>query len=127
MCHKGLWCPGGCVKEHDRIEVFYDGTCPLCRASRRWAEGRDSDRRLVFRDLEEPAAAGCAPGPPGGAIWVRLPGGGTASGFAGWLAVLRALPRWCFLAPVLRLPPLRWLGPPVYRLVARHRHALVSR
>jgi predicted DCC family thiol-disulfide oxidoreductase YuxK len=115
------------VKENDCIEVFYDATCPLCRVSRRWVEGRDHDRRLAFRDLEDPAAAGCTSGAPGGAMWVRLPGGVTASGFAGWLAVLRALPRWRYLARGLGLAPLRWLGPPVYRLVARHRHALVSR
>lgn len=118
------------MKEHDRIEVFYDGACPLCRASRRWAEERDPDGRLVFRDLEDPAAAGCIPAVPGGpgdAMWVRLPGGETASGFAGWLAVLRVLPRWRCLARALGLPPLRWAGPRVYRFVAHHRHAFASR
>jgi len=123
--------PGSvCVKEHDRIEVFYDGACPLCRASRRWAESRDRDGRLAFCDLNDPAAAGCIPAPPGGpgdAMWVRLPGGEMASGYAGWLAVLRALPRWRLFARVMGLPPVRWAGPTVYRFVARHRHALVSR
>lgn len=112
------------------IEVFYDGACPLCRASRRWAERRDRDGRLAFRNLEDPAAASCIPAAsekPGGAMWVRLAGGETASGYAGWLAVLRTLPRWCLLARVMGLPPIRWAGPTVYRFVARHRHALVSR
>jgi predicted DCC family thiol-disulfide oxidoreductase YuxK len=112
------------------IEVFYDGACPLCSASRRWAEERDPDGRLAFRDLEDPAAAGCIPAAfeePGGAMWVRLAGGETASGFAGWLAVLRALPGWRRLARALGLPPVRWAGGRVYRFVARHRHALASR
>jgi len=118
------------VTEHGLTEVFYDGACPLCRASRRWAEPHDSNRRLVFCDLNDPAAVRPAPTRGEGladALWVRLPGGDVVSGFAGWLAVLRALPRWRFLARVLGLPPVRWAGPPVYRFVARHRHALPIR
>jgi predicted DCC family thiol-disulfide oxidoreductase YuxK len=118
------------VKEHDRIEVFYDGACPLCSASRRWAEERDRDGRFAFRDLNEPVAGGCLPAVPGGpgdAMWVRLPGGETLSGYAGWLAVLRALPRWRLLGRVMGLPPVRWAGRRVYRFVAHHRHALVRR
>ena len=112
------------------IEVFYDGACPLCRASRRWAEERDRDGRLVFCDLNDPAAARSFPRPPerfGDAMWVRLAGGEMASCFAGWLAVLRALPRWRSLARIIGLPPVRWAGPTLYRFVARHRHVLVSR
>jgi predicted DCC family thiol-disulfide oxidoreductase YuxK len=127
---QGVVSAGVYVKEHDRIEVFYDATCPLCRAWRRWAEGRDRDGRLAFRDLEDPAAAACIPAAseePRGAMWVRLAGGERASGFAGWLVVLRALPRWRCLACVLGLPPVQLVGRGVYRIVANHRHALVSR
>jgi predicted DCC family thiol-disulfide oxidoreductase YuxK len=114
----------------DVIEVFYDAACPVCRASRRWAERHDSGRRLVFCGLNDPTAG--SPVPTGGegpadAMWVRLPGGEIAGGFAGWLAVLRALPRWRPLAGVLASPLVRWAGPPVYRFVARHRHALTIR
>jgi len=123
--------PGSvCVKEYDRIEVFYDEACPLCRASRRWAEGRDHDGRLAFCDLNDPATTASLPVSRegfGDAMWVRLPGGAMAGGYAGWLAVLRALPRWRLLARVMGLPPVRWAGPTVYRFVARHRHRLVSR
>ena len=118
------------MNEHDRIEVFYDGACPLCRGSRRWAERHDSNRRLAFCDLNDPNAVRQTPTRGEGladAMWVRLTGGDVASGFAGWLVVLRALPCWRFLACVLGLPPVRWAGPPVYRFVARHRHALPIR
>lgn len=114
----------------DDIQVFYDAACPVCRASRRWAERHDSGRRLLFCDINDPPAAGPAPAGdegPADAMWVRLPGGEIAGGFAGWLAVLRALPRWRPLARVLASPPIRWAGPPVYRFVARHRHALPIR
>ena len=116
--------------ERRATQVFYDGECRLCRASREWAERHDCGGRLSFCDLNDPAATASL---PLGAeqlraeMWVRLPNGKLASGFAAWLAVLRSLTRWRLLAAVLGLPPLRWLGPPVYRLVARHRHLLSPR
>ncbi len=106
------------------IEVFYDGECRLCTASRAWAERRDADGRLTFCDLNDPTAAASLPVSAErlrAEMWVRLPGGALASGFAGWLEVLRALPRWRLVAGLLALPPLRWFGPLVYRIVARHR------
>ncbi len=111
--------------EPGETEVFYDGECRLCRVSRKWAERRDAGGRLAFCDLNDPAATASLPLDADqlrAEMWVRLPNGTLASGFAAWLAVLRSLPRWRILAAVLGLPPLRWLGPPVYRLVARHRH-----
>ena len=92
-------------------------------------ERRDPARRLVFRDLCDSAAASL-PAPPERlreAMWVRLPEGGLVSGFAGWVAVLRALPRWRLFADILELPPIRWAGPVLYRVVARHRHRLAGR
>jgi predicted DCC family thiol-disulfide oxidoreductase YuxK len=113
------------VKSRKPVEVYYDGTCRLCVVSREWAEGRDRDGRLAFKDLNDPDAAhlaGIAPERLREEMWVRLPEGRLQSGFAGWLAVLRTLPRWRAVAWILGLPPLRWLGPPVYRFVAHHRH-----
>jgi predicted DCC family thiol-disulfide oxidoreductase YuxK len=108
-------------------EVFYDGTCRLCTASREWAEKRDAEGMLSFRDAADPAEADRLPVERerlAREMIVRLPGGRVAGGFEGALAVLRALPRWHLLGAILALPPLRWLGPPVYRMVARHRHRL---
>jgi predicted DCC family thiol-disulfide oxidoreductase YuxK len=45
-------------------------------------------------------------------------------GFFGWIAILRALPRWRWLARLLSLPPLRWLGPAAYRLIAGNRYRI---
>jgi predicted DCC family thiol-disulfide oxidoreductase YuxK len=121
---------GACVEHREPIEVFYDGECRLCTASRAWAEGRDSERRLAFKDLNDPAAVGAVPIPPERlreAMWVRLPEGKLASGFYGWLEILHVLPWWRLVAGLLRLPPLQWIGPAVYRLVARHRHLLPRR
>jgi len=106
------------------IEVFYDGGCRLCVASRRWAEARDPGHRLEFCDLTAPAPQTDQPldrEEPVTEMIVRREDGGLLRGFDAWLAVLGVLPRWRWLARVLASPPLRWLGPPVYRFVARHR------
>jgi predicted DCC family thiol-disulfide oxidoreductase YuxK len=111
----------------DAIEVFYDGACSLCRASRRWAEHRDAAHTLAFCEMNDPAVSPpVGPDRPGDAMQVRLAGGETASGFTGWVAVLGALPRWRLLARMLGFAPARWAGSVVYRFVARHRHALVG-
>jgi predicted DCC family thiol-disulfide oxidoreductase YuxK len=118
------------VERREAIEVFYDGECRLCTASRQWAESRDSERRLAFKDVNDPAVAKNIPVVAERlreAIWVRLPEGKLESGFYGWLEVLRALPGWGLVARLIGLPPLRWIGPPVYRVVARHRHLLPRR
>jgi predicted DCC family thiol-disulfide oxidoreductase YuxK len=109
----------------NRIEVFYDGRCGLCAASRRWAEARDRSHRLAFRDFTDPAHGVDLPFPAAELtreMVVRTLGGRLARGFAGWLEVLGALPRWRWLATLLDAPPLRWLGTAGYRLVARHRN-----
>lgn len=117
----------GRVKHGEPIEVFYDGKCRLCAVSRAWAEKRDSERRLTFKDLNDPAAAESLPVRSvqlREAMWVRLPEGKLETGFFGWLEVLAALRGWRLVARLLRLPPFRCFGPSVYRLVARHRHLL---
>jgi len=111
------------------LEVWFDGSCELCRASVAWARRRDAADRLVFRDAAT-APAGSAPAGAeqlAAAMWVRRWDGSVAGGFDGVRAVLVALPRWRWLAALLAAPPLSWLGPPVYRLVARHRHRLSAR
>jgi predicted DCC family thiol-disulfide oxidoreductase YuxK len=108
------------------IEVWYDGDCPLCRASRAWCEERDQDGRLVFRNMrsvgddELPVARLAAEA----SMWVRDPDGRLTEGFTGWRTIMARLPGWAWLARIAGLPPFRWLGPPVYRLVARWRSLL---
>jgi predicted DCC family thiol-disulfide oxidoreductase YuxK len=108
------------------LEVWYDGQCPVCRASRDWCAVRDPDGRLEFRDfrtaaeVELPVSRAAAEA----SMWVRGDDGALAAGFAGWRRILAELPGWRWLARVSGAPPLRWLGPPVYRLVARARTLL---
>lgn len=112
---------------HDRsLEVWYDGQCPLCRASRDWCAVRDPDGRLEFRDISAaPDAELPVPRPAAEAsMWVRGADGTPLGGFAGWRRIMAELPRWRWLARVTGAAPIRWLGPPVYRLIARARSSL---
>ena len=81
------------------LDVWIDGNCPLCRRSRRWCEDREMRR--------------C-----GMDCWND---GHRQEGFAAWREILRHLPRWCWLAAFTGVPPVSWVGPPLYRLVARFR------
>ncbi len=106
------------------VKVFYDGSCALCRASRRWLERRDAAGALEFVDA---CAAGAAH-PPGvtadqlaRAVWAELAGGRLVSGYDALVAALAALPRRGRAAQLAAVAPLRWAGRHAYRLVARNR------
>ena len=112
-----------------RLEVFYDGRCPVCQSARAWAGRRDRGQRLEWIDATDPMSADRLPATAAElarAAWVRRGDGTLARGYAAWLAVLAELPGWRLPARALALPPLAWLGPPIYRLVAAHRHELAG-
>jgi predicted DCC family thiol-disulfide oxidoreductase YuxK len=109
-----------------RLEVWFDGSCALCRRSRAWCEARDRHRRFSFRDFRA-VADGELPVPRArleSAMWVRTHDGALHRGYEGWRQILAELPRWRWLARLTGLPPLRWLGPVVYGLFARRRRHL---
>lgn len=108
------------------LEVWYDGQCPLCRASRDWCAARDPDGRLEFRDVRSATEVELpvSPAAAEASMWVRGADDSLAGGFAGWRRILAELPGWRWLARVSGVPPLRWLGPPAYRVIARARRLL---
>ena len=103
-------------------EVFYDGTCPLCRAEiaqyRRMRGGdgiawRDVANGAPPADLDRETALA--------RFHARRADGALVSGFRAFLAVWRVHPR---LGPVARLldrPPFVWIGEGAYRLFLRVR------
>ncbi len=108
------------------VEVFFDGACPLCQQSRAWTERRASGERLRFRDFRR-ASDDELPVPRGeleGAMWVRTERDELLAGFEAWRRILQEVPGWRWLAAITGVPPLSWVGPVAYRLVARHRHRL---
>ncbi len=111
------------------LEVYTDGRCPLCRWMRARVEPYDTAGRLEWADYNDPAAAArAAPHTPrelAAEMHVRRKQDGAwFKGYWAWLEVLRALPRWRWLAPVLATWPFTALGPPFYRFVANRRYTL---
>jgi predicted DCC family thiol-disulfide oxidoreductase YuxK len=109
-----------------QLEVWMDGECGLCRLSREWCEARDGDRRFRFRDFRT-TDDGALPAPRfahESSMWVADTDGRLLEGFAAWRRIVSEIPRWRWLARLTGLPPLSWLGPPLYRMVASHRHRL---
>ena len=120
---------GGSLFDEKPVEVWMDGNCPLCRRSMAWCEARDPDGRIRFHDFqaasdeELPVERGAMER----SMWVRGADGSLLEGFDAWRRILLEVPGWRWLAGAVALPPLRWLGPPVYRLVAHNRHRLKAR
>src|SRR6202022_3298750 len=110
-----------------KYDIFLDGSCSFCRWSREKIEPYDSDGRLRFLDYEDSAVAAQAPFPRAELdqeMHMRTPEGKGLRGFEVWRALLRVLPKLAWLGRIAGLPPLRWLGPPLYGFIARHRYSL---
>lgn len=108
-----------------KLTVYDDGNCPFCQWAQRWVERRDREHRMEFRDFNRPEVAAATPFSPlelGRRMHVRSPDGEWHVGYFGWIAVLSALPRWRWLAGLMRVPPSRWAGPLVYQFIADHRY-----
>lgn len=113
------------MAEESKLEVFIDGSCAFCQAVRERVEKRDSRHRLEFMDYNDPVVAARTPFPReqlDAEMHVRKPDGTWAVGFGGWAAVLLELPRYKWLGWLFGAFPLQWIGPGIYRWVARHRY-----
>ncbi len=115
------------MPESPKYDIFLDGSCSFCRWSRDKIEPYDSNGRVRFLDYNDPAVAAQTPFPRSDLdqeMHLRTPEGRWLRGFGAWLALLRVLPRLAWLGWIGGIPPLRWLGPPFYRFIARHRYRL---
>lgn len=108
-----------------RLAVYTDGSCPFCQWSRRRVERYDREHRIEFRDYNDPAVARETPftdAELATEMHVRTPDQRWHGGYSAWLEVLKALPRWRWLGKLLGYVPFRWIGPSLYRLIARNRY-----
>lgn len=108
------------------LEVYVDGRCRLCQRMRALVEPRDRAHAIEWLDYnEEHAAARAAPTTReqlDARIHVRrLADGVWATGYDAWLEILRLLPGWRMLAPVLSTRPMRVVGHALYEFIARNR------
>jgi predicted DCC family thiol-disulfide oxidoreductase YuxK len=116
------------MAESARIEVFTDGQCPLCQWMRARVEPFDRHQRIAWLDYRDPEvlsrAAPYTFQELNEEMHARTPEGKWSGGYKAWIAVMRVLPGWRWLAPVLSVWPFTSLGALAYRLLAARRYKL---
>jgi predicted DCC family thiol-disulfide oxidoreductase YuxK len=93
--------------ERSKSTVYFDGSCPLCRAEIEHYQREDQDCALCFVDISETGAI-----PPDGVtregammrFHVRAGDGRVLSGAPAFVEVWTRLPRWRWAARVASLP-----------------------
>lgn len=110
------------------LEVYTDGQCPLCRWMREKVERRDRFNRIEWMDYRDEGVRARTPYTfeehDAEMHTRRLADGRWAAGFRAWLEVMRVLPRWRFLAPLLSVWPFTYMGRIFYRWLASRRYKL---
>lgn len=112
---------------NSQLRVYTDSHCAFCWWARNFVEPHDINRRIDFRDFNDPAVAVETPYSReelAREMHVITPEGKWYAGFHGWIAILRVLPRRRWLAGLLSLPPFRWIGPLLYRFLAANRYRI---
>lgn len=112
------------MTDEAHLTVFYNGACPICR--REIAHYRhlakDTGAPLAWCDVASDAEVLAAHGIGGDAAVRRLHAvdgrGRLLVGIDAFTAVWERLPRWAWLARILRWRPARWLVAQLYERVA---------
>src|SRR6266852_2453856 len=116
------------LRTANKIEVYTDGNCNLCRWMRARVEPLDRDRRVEWLDYNDPEilkrAAPHTREEMGEEMHARTADERWSKGYFAWIEVIRVLPRWKWLVPVLSIWPLTKLGPIFYRWIAARRYTL---
>ncbi len=97
--------------------MFFDGSCPLCRAEIGLYRKSGSDAQFTDISPEDTA-------PPQeiskaeamGRFHVRRSDGRLVSGAAAFAELWKATPGWRWLGHIAALPPFVWIGEGLYRL-----------
>ena len=112
------------------VTALYDGHCVICNTTRRLVTALDWRKRVEWLDLHDKEII-LSRYPDldhtrlMGEIHVVEPGGQIYGGFYGMRRMLREVPLGIPLYLLLRLPLVGdWLGPRVYRFIARHRYRI---
>jgi predicted DCC family thiol-disulfide oxidoreductase YuxK len=101
------------------LTVFFDGSCPLCRAEIGVYRDCPGAERVAFVDVAAAGAGDVAAGLSQQAAMARfhvlMPDGRLASGAAGFAALWMALPGWRWLGRIVSLPVIRSVAEAAYR------------
>ena len=118
----------GGMNQAAHLEVYTDGQCPLCKWLREKVSRRDRDQRIKWLNYRDEQVQSLTPYSfeelDAEMHTRRIADGRWAAGYQAWLEVLRVLPRWRFLAPLLSIWPFTFMGRIFYRWLATRRYKL---
>jgi len=107
--------------------LIYDGDCGFCTSCARWIERRLPDDVVVvpWQTLDDLASVGLDLDDVTTAAWWIEPGRAPLGGHLAIAASLTAAGgAWGVAGRAISAPPLRWIGGPAYRVIARYRYRL---
>ena len=110
------------------LTVFFDGSCPLCRAEIGVYQGCRGAEQIAFVDVSTVTDGAVAPGLDTTSAMARFhvmgPDGALASGAEGFGRLWLSLPGWRWLGRIVMLPFVLPLAELVYSVFLRGRPAL---
>ncbi|RBY97775.1 DUF393 domain-containing protein [Blastococcus sp. TF02-8] len=109
-----------------RPALVFDGDCAFCTRSAEFARGilPAGCAVLPWQQVDLATAGLTAERAQREVLWVDRDGAVTGGAPAVARALRAAGGFWLVLGVLLSLPPVRWIAPPVYRLVAANRYRL---
>lgn len=115
----------------DKLTVYYDGACPLCRREIALYERLDTHDAVAWCDAssdgEALARAGLTQEGALRRLHVRRPDGRVVAGAAAFVEIWRSVPGFGWLARVARLPGMGWVMERAYDGFLRVRPWLTGR
>lgn len=116
------------MRGSEKIEVYTDGNCNLCRWVRDRVEPLDRDRRIEWLDYNDPEILKRATphtlAEMTEQMHTRTADGRWRKGYFAWIEVVRVLPRWKWLTSIMSIWPFTKLGPVFYHWLASRRYTL---
>lgn len=110
------------------ITAIFDGKCVICQSTRKTVKVLDWAKRVEFLDLHQhDLVAQRFPELDQAALMGEIhviADQRLYAGFAGTRRMLKEIPLGYPLWLLLHLPGMNWLGPRIYRFIARHRYAI---
>ncbi len=103
----------------DTLIVYFDGSCPLCRAEIKFYRSQAGAEEIDFLDVSERAGVVCDGLTCSQAMarfHVQEPGGKLVSGAAAFVSVWERLPHWRWAAKMARLPGVLSILEAAYRM-----------